>query len=42
MHTLVDDGHSGVVLQVEQVPLVLGHCSHTSTEVCSLEVRHDL
>jgi hypothetical protein len=31
--TLLDDGHGGGVLQVEQVLRVLGHFSHTGVEV---------
>jgi hypothetical protein len=42
MHTLLDDGPAGVVLQVEQVPHVLGHHSHTGVDVRALEVGHGL
>jgi hypothetical protein len=41
-HTLLDDGLAGVVLQVEQVPRILGlHCP-SGTEVWALEVGHGL
>jgi hypothetical protein len=41
MHTLVHDGSSGVMLQVEQVLHVLGHHSHADVDVRTLEVGHD-
>jgi hypothetical protein len=40
VHTLLDDYHVSVVLQVEQVPHVLSHCSPTGAEVWALEVGH--
>jgi hypothetical protein len=42
MHTVLDDGPTGVVLQVEQVPHVLGHHSHTGVEMRTLNIRHSL
>jgi hypothetical protein len=41
-HTLLHASPGGVVLQVEQVLHVLGHCSHPDAEVGALEVRHGL
>jgi hypothetical protein len=41
-HTLLHDGSSGLVLQVEQVLHVLGHCSHVDIEVQALDVGHGL
>jgi streptogramin lyase len=37
--TLHDDSPTGVVLQVEQVPRVLGHLSPTGAEVQACEVN---
>jgi hypothetical protein len=42
MHTLLHDSSGCVVLQVQQVLHVLGHCSHAGIEVGALEVRHGL
>jgi hypothetical protein len=42
MHTQLDDDPTGVVLQVEQVPRILGQKSGTSTEVWAGEVTHGL
>jgi hypothetical protein len=39
---LLDDDPAGVVLQVEQVPHVLGHLCPTDTEVWDGEVTHGL
>jgi hypothetical protein len=39
---LLDDDPAGVVLQVEQVPRVLGHLCPTDTEVWAGEVTHGL
>jgi hypothetical protein len=38
VHTLLDDGPTGVVLQVEQVTHVLAHRSPTGAKVRALEV----
>jgi hypothetical protein len=42
MRTLLDDGPAGVVLEVEQVPGVLGHLCPTGAETWALKVAHDL
>jgi hypothetical protein len=42
MRMLLDDDHACVVLQVEQVPHVLGHLRPTGAEVWTGEVAHDL
>jgi hypothetical protein len=42
MHTLLSDDSAGVVLQVEEVPRVLGHLSRTGAVVWAGEVTHGL
>jgi hypothetical protein len=42
MHMLLHVDPGGVVLQVEQVLCILGHCNHPGAEVGALEVRHGL
>jgi hypothetical protein len=39
---LLDDGPAGVVLQVEQVPHVLGHLCPINAETWALKVTHGL